>query len=95
MTTFFSYYFIILIEIFRMINFTPEDLLEYHYGEMEPSQAEMLEKVLEEDWALNQKRIVIAEAAARLDKSIYAPRQVVLERIMEYAIKTTTVVHIY
>lgn len=74
-----------------MINFTPEDLLEYHYGEMEPSHAEMLEKVLEEDWALNQKRIVIAEAAARLDKSMYAPRQVVLDRILDYASKKTAV----
>lgn len=77
-----------------MINFTPEDLLEYHYGEMEASNAKMLEKVLEEDWALNQKRIVIAEAAARLDKSMNAPRQVVLDRIMDYAYKTTAVLPI-
>jgi hypothetical protein len=78
-----------------MINFTPEDLLEYHYGEMPPSQAAMLEKVLEEDWALNQKRIVIAEAAARLDKSIYAPRQIVLDRIIDYASKNESVHPIY
>lgn len=78
-----------------MINFTPEDLLEYHYGEMPTTNAAMLEKVLEEDWALNQKRMVIAEAAARLDKSMCSPRQVVLDRILDYATKETAVQPIY
>jgi hypothetical protein len=88
-------YFLTIIEKLRMINFTPEDLLEYHYGEMPPSNAALLEKMLEEDWALNQKRMVIAEAAARLDKSMYSPRQVVLDSILDYASQKTAVHPIY
>ncbi len=68
-----------------MPNFTPEDLLEYHYGELEPENAVLLEEALAGDWTLREKLAVIREAANRLDKSMYAPREAVINRLMDYA----------
>lgn len=74
-----------------MHNFTPEDLLEYHYGEMNEARAKELEQALKEDWTLREKLTVIREAGARLDKSIYSPGEAVVNRIMHYASSLTTV----
>jgi hypothetical protein len=68
-----------------MHNFTPEDLLEYHYGEMPSEKAILLEAVLKEDWTLREKLSVIEEAAARLDKSLYSPSQNSVRNILDYA----------
>lgn len=68
-----------------MHNFTPEDLLEYHYGEMPAETAICLENVLKEDWTLREKLSVIEEAASRLDKSIYSPSQNSVRNILDYA----------
>lgn len=70
-----------------MHNFTPEDLLEYYYSEMPRSQAICLEKALKTNWSLREKMRVIEEAGTKLNKSLYAPREEVLEKIMAYAKK--------
>jgi hypothetical protein len=74
-----------------MHNFTPEDLLEYHYGELEAGNILLLEQALREDWTLREKLAVIREAAKRLDKSIYSPREAVVNRILSYAVQTNAV----
>lgn len=74
-----------------MHNFTPEDLLEYHYGEMSATRAKEMEQALQEDWTLREKLAVIREAGARLDKSIYSPGEAVVNRILNYAASFTTV----
>ena len=68
-----------------MYNFTPEDLLQYHYGELDAELVPILEKALAEDWTLKEKYSVIQEASRRLDKSMYSPRNEVIDRIMAYA----------
>ena len=68
-----------------MHNFTPEDLLEYHYGEMPANRAIELEQAIQSDWSLREKLKVIEEASSRLDKSMYAPREETLQKIMAYA----------
>lgn len=68
-----------------MHNFTPEDLLEFHYGELEAGNAMQMEQALKEDWTLREKMAVIREATQRLDKSMYSPREAVVSRILSYA----------
>ncbi|MCU0403199.1 MAG: hypothetical protein MUE99_01535 [Chitinophagaceae bacterium] len=68
-----------------MYNFTPEDLLQYHYGELEADLIPLIEKALAEDWALHEKYSVIKEASTRLEKSMCSPRSEVMDRIMAYA----------
>ena len=68
-----------------MKSFTPEDLLEYYYGEMPPENSADLKERLEQDWALRQKMEVITEAAERLEKSMEPPRNKAIDAILEYA----------
>ncbi|CAN5764198.1 hypothetical protein BH10BAC3_BH10BAC3_27840 [soil metagenome] len=68
-----------------MKEFSPEDLLEFHYNELSPEQSLELEQELKKNWPLRQKLEVIQEAAERLDKSIEKPRPQVLNSILQYA----------
>ena len=68
-----------------MKNFTPEDLLEFHYHELTTEQELELQTELNHNWALNQKLKVIREAAIRLDKSMESPRREAVTRILDYA----------
>ena len=75
-----------------MINFTPEDLLEYYYQETSPEQTAAIENALSQSWSLSDKYQVIVQAAKRLDKSMESPRTEVLQRILNYAASTTPAV---
>jgi hypothetical protein len=68
-----------------MTNVTPEDLLEYYYGEMSAEKSKMLQEAIEESWPLKEKLRVLAEAAERLDKSTVSPRRKSVEDIIRYA----------
>lgn len=68
-----------------MKNFTPEDLLEFHYNEMPAKKRNELLQTLSENWSLRQKMDIIEEAAERLDKSIERPRDAAVEHILRYA----------
>lgn len=68
-----------------MKNFSPEDLLEYHYKEMSTKKSSELEQALEENWPLKEKMEVIKEAADRLNKSMESPRTEVINSILKYA----------
>jgi hypothetical protein len=73
-----------------MHSFTPEDLLEFHYGEMSESMAQNLKEALQKDWTLREKMRVIREATSRLDKSYFSPRAEVLDHIVAYAMTSIT-----
>lgn len=73
-----------------MRNFTPEDLLEYHYGEMSPERSKALRAAINESWPLKEKLMVIVEAAARLDKSTVSPRENAVDEILKYAAAHTS-----
>ena len=68
-----------------MKNFTPEDLLEFHYHELTAEQELEMQTELHHNWALNQKLEVIREASCRLDKSMESPRREAVSRILDYA----------
>jgi hypothetical protein len=68
-----------------MKEFSPEDLLEFHYNEMSPEQRLELEQELKKNWSLKQKMEVILEAAKQLDKSMESPRPKALIAILSYA----------
>ena len=68
-----------------MKNFTPEDLLEFHYQELTAEQSIELQEELTQNWALRQKLDVIREAGIRLDKSMESPRIEAIKRILAYA----------
>jgi hypothetical protein len=70
-----------------MKNFTPEDLLEFHYHELTAEQEHEMQSELNKNWALRQKLNVIREAASRLDKSMEAPRKEAIGRVLGYAAK--------
>ncbi len=72
-----------------MHNFTPEDLLQYHYNELGEEETARLEEALQNDWALREKLSVIKDASRRLDKSFYSPRQEAVSKIMKYATTAT------
>lgn len=68
-----------------MKEFSPEDLLEFHYNEMTPEQRIEMELELKNNWSLRQKMEVIREAAIRLNKSIESPRTEAITSILAYA----------
>ena len=68
-----------------MKDFSPEDLLEYHYGEMNVEKSQKLEERLVTDWTLREKLEVIKEASEKLDKSLESPRKKSVDFIIEYA----------
>lgn len=70
-----------------MDNFTPEDLLQYHYGELGMEETAMIKEALQNEWPLREKLRVIEDASKRLDKSFYSPRPEVVGRILQYAEK--------
>jgi hypothetical protein len=70
-----------------MKNFSPEDLLEFHYHEMSDEKSLQLEQALKENWSLKQKMEVIQEAAERLTKSMESPRPQAVDFILRYACK--------
>jgi hypothetical protein len=70
-----------------MTNFTPEDLLLYHYQELPPADMQCIAAALESNWPLQEKYRVIAEAAHRLDQSMLPPRPEAIHKLLEYAHK--------
>ncbi|MCU0335973.1 MAG: hypothetical protein MUF62_13195 [Chitinophagaceae bacterium] len=68
-----------------MANFTPEDLLLYHYHELPPADMERIAAALENNWPLQEKYRVIVEAARRLDKSMLPPRPETIRQVLDYA----------
>ena len=68
-----------------MNNYTPEDLLEYHYQETSPEKSNAIATAIEASWALQQKYDVIRQAAESLDKSIRGPRPQSIQFVLNYA----------
>jgi hypothetical protein len=68
-----------------MKDFSPEDLLEYYYGEMNTEKSRKLEERLVIDWTLREKLEIIKEACEKLDKSLEPPRKKSVDFIIEYA----------
>ena len=72
-----------------MVNFTPEDLLLYLYGETSAVQTAEIKQAIKEDWTLREKVNVLKTSMQRLNKIVEAPRTEVILNILKYARETT------
>ncbi|HSC54869.1 MAG TPA: hypothetical protein VLC98_14650 [Phnomibacter sp.] len=67
-----------------MSNFTPEQLIAYHYNELTLSERERLQSEMETNWPLLEKYRVIQDAAKSLDKALTSPRNQTVQTIVDY-----------
>jgi hypothetical protein len=71
-----------------MPNFTPEDLLLYHAGELDEVQNNAIAEELKTNWALREKFNVLKEAVARINAmKLQSPRKQTLQNILGYAMR--------
>lgn len=68
-----------------MINFTPEDLIQYLYNETSPEQTAAIEEALGRDWTLREKFEVLKASKSRLDTLLESPRTEVVLNVLNYA----------
>lgn len=75
-----------------MPNFTPEELIQYMYGESSQDQAQEIERALQYDWTLQQKLAVLKESRQHLDAvQLQQPRRQAISAILDYARQTAEV----
>ena len=76
-----------------MPNFTPEDLLLYHAGELSALEADAITEELSHNWALREKFTVLLEAISRLNTmQLQSPRKQTVQSIMRYAMRKPVIV---
>jgi anti-sigma factor RsiW len=69
-----------------MPNFTPEELVQYLYGELSQEQIIQIEKSLQNDWSLQQKIAVLKESQQQLNAiKLQQPRKQAISAILDYA----------
>jgi hypothetical protein len=75
-----------------MPNFTPEELIQYIYGEGSQEQIIEIEKALQNDWSLQQKLAVLKESQQQLRTlKLQQPRRQAISAILDYAKQTAEV----
>lgn len=67
-----------------MRNFTPEDLIAFHYNESSLTDTAAIAEALDSSWPLQEKYRVIQDAARSLDRAKIAPRHQSVEAILAY-----------
>ncbi len=67
-----------------MTNFTPEQLVLFHYGELDITQSSETSQAIEKNWPLREKYKVIEEAASLLDKGLKSPRESSVQKVLKY-----------
>ena len=67
-----------------MTNFTPEQLIAYHYQELPAAQHAEIADALQSNWVLQEKYRVISDASHQLDKAMMAPRHTVVQALLAY-----------
>jgi hypothetical protein len=69
-----------------MPNFTPEQLVQYLYGEASLEVFHDIEVALQHDWTLQQKIAVLKESQQLLDTvQLQQPRKQSVKAILDYA----------
>ncbi|MCU0395543.1 MAG: hypothetical protein MUF29_06515 [Chitinophagaceae bacterium] len=67
-----------------MTNFTPEQLIAFHYKDLPEAEMRLMAEALEGSWPLQEKYAVIREAAQRLDKAMAAAPQKAIDNVLHY-----------
>lgn len=70
-----------------MLNFTPEDLLQYLYKETTPEQNAAIEAALEKDWTLREKLAVLKASHQRLEQLVETPRTEIVLNVLKHIYK--------
>lgn len=71
-----------------MSNFTPEDLLLYHAGELSEEESKAITEELIVNWALREKFNVLKEALTRLNSiKLQSPGKKTVQSIIRYALR--------
>lgn len=68
-----------------MINYTPEDLIQYLYHETSEEETKAIEKAIQTDWALKEQFEALKSAQQGLDKLVKSPRPQSITAILTYA----------
>ena len=77
-----------------MRNFTPEELIQYLYGEATQEMVIAIEAALQVDWSLQEKLAVLKESQQQLGSiKLEQPRRQSLAAILDYARQADEVVH--
>jgi anti-sigma factor RsiW len=75
-----------------MPNFTPEELVQYLYGELSQEQIIQIEKSLQNDWSAQQKLAVLKESQQHLNAiQLQQPRKQAISAILDYARQTAEI----
>lgn len=70
-----------------MLNYTPEDLLQYLYKETTPEQNAAIEAALLQDWTLREKLAVLKASHERLEQLMETPRTEVVLNVLKHIYK--------
>jgi hypothetical protein len=68
-----------------MNNFTPEQLIAFHYNELPLAEQLQLADALASNWALQQKYEVIAASTSRLDRAMQKAPAEAVANVVNYA----------
>lgn len=74
-----------------MKNYTPEDLLQYLYNEVDSATRLDIEEALENDWTLREKIGVLKASYQRLNSIVEQPRTEAVLNVLRYAACTQKV----
>ena len=76
-----------------MLDFTPENLISYLYGETDEVTTARIKSALDSSWALREKLQVLKTSIDRLDTArLQAPSEASVSAILAYARKRSKVV---
>lgn len=70
---------------------TTEDMIRFLYNEMTPDETLQMIAALTTDWTIKEQYEALKASMEELDSLIAAPRQQVIDRIMQYAEQEQTV----
>lgn len=71
-----------------MQNFTPEDLLLYHSGELDATINRLISEELSANWVLREKFTVLKDALNKVNAmKLSTPRKQTVQNIMRYAMR--------
>jgi len=74
-----------------MHNYTPEELIQYLYGETSADESSAIEEAIKNDWTLREKLAVLKASQERLNTIIESPRTEAVLNILKYASYTEKV----
>lgn len=76
-----------------MAHYTSEDLIQYLYHETGEQETKAIEQALETDWNLKEQFEALKATKQGLDKLVSSPRPQSIMAILNYAKKSTQIVH--